>query len=108
MKDRDELLISQFMQSNKHEIEDRGFSKKVMNRLPKPFLRTSEIMYGVCWIVAFYLFTLLDGWNLLLHSIDHLIATASYELLSNGNYWTVLLGVGVVTILGVQKACTTK
>ena len=35
MMENDDKLISQFMHANKHEIEDNGFSRRVIRQLPE-------------------------------------------------------------------------
>lgn len=108
MKDNNDQLIKQFMQSHKHEIADGGFSEKVTNKLPKPFLRTTEIVHALGWVVLFYLLILLDLFPLLLKQIDNWVATASYDFLSSGNMLPVTLAIAVLLLLGVQKACSVK
>ncbi len=108
MKDKNDQLISKFMQTNKHDIADNGFSKKVINKLPKPFLHTSEIVNALGWIAAFYLLFYLNTWEILFKVIDNWVATLSYDLLSSGNLLSVIAVVGVLIALGVQKACATK
>ena len=36
MMENDDTLIKNFMLANKHEIEDNGFSRGVIRRLPQP------------------------------------------------------------------------
>ena len=41
MMENDDTLIKNFMLANKHEIEDNGFSRRVIRRLP-----TGQVVIG--------------------------------------------------------------
>ena len=44
MMENDDTLIKNFMLANKHEIEDNGFSRGVIRRLPQPAQWLSDIL----------------------------------------------------------------
>ena len=56
MMENDDTLIKNFMLANKHEIEDNGFSRGVIRRLPQPAQWVSDILSGTCAIVCCALF----------------------------------------------------
>lgn len=52
MMENDDTLIKNFMLANKHEIEDNGFSRGVIRRLPQPAQWLSDILSVTCAIVC--------------------------------------------------------
>ena len=77
MMENDDKLISQFMHANKHEIEDNGFSRRVIRQLP--------------------------GFNFLFGVIVEVITSQSYNLMSNTNFISLAIATVVVIIIGVQR-----
>lgn len=49
---RDELLVQRFFEENAIEVEDRGFTKRVMRRLPDRASRLSRIWTAICAVIA--------------------------------------------------------
>ena len=56
MMENDDTLIKNFMLANKHEIEDNGFSRGVIRRLPQPAQWLSDILSVTCAIICCALF----------------------------------------------------
>ena len=52
MMENDDKLISQFMQANKHEIEDNGFSRRVIRQLPEHAKWMSDALTAVCTVLC--------------------------------------------------------
>lgn len=57
----DELLVSQFFAANPIEIEDKGFSRKVAQRLPRRTQRIRRVWTAVCSVLGLVFFLLVDG-----------------------------------------------
>ena len=91
MMENDDKLISQFMHANKHEIEDNGFSRRVIRQLPE---------HAVLCCILFYVF---DGFNFLFGVIVEVITSQSYNLMSNTNFISLAIATVVVIIIGVQR-----
>ena len=64
MMENDNKLISQFMHANKHEIEDNGFSRRVIRQLPEHAKWMSDVLTTVCTVLCCILFYVFDGFNL--------------------------------------------
>lgn len=60
MKDDDKLL-KQFMDANRQEIADNGFSRRVMRRLPCSHNRAAQILNALCAVLSVFLFVAFDG-----------------------------------------------
>lgn len=104
MNKTDDQLIYQFMQTNKREIADRGFSRRVMRRLPKQFKNLSDILTPICIVVSCILFYLFDGISLIYASIMPVIQQSSVSIIENLNFQTLIPIAIACTYLGIQKA----
>ena len=116
MTDRDNLLIEDFFkQAAQQQIEDNGFTEKVMakiaesERQPSAVARHWSLLWTwFCVIVALAMFFILGGWESLKASIMVLMSTAltSVEVLLTTaptaefdlNPWMILLALGFVSI----------
>ena len=99
MMENDNKLISQFMHANKHEIEDNGFSRRVIRQLPEHAKWMSDVLTTVCTVLC-YVF---DGFNFLFGVIVEVITSQSYNLMSNTNFISLAIATVVVIIIGVQR-----
>ena len=86
MMENDDKLISQFMHANKHEIEDNGFSRRVIRQLPEHAKWMSDVLTTVCTVLCCILFYVFDGFNFLFGVIVEVITSQSYNLMSNTNF----------------------
>lgn len=57
----DDKLLQQFFSDNRKEIEDNGFSRRVMHHLPNRYYRISQLWSLFCFTLAVVLFFVLDG-----------------------------------------------
>ena len=72
----DGLLLEQFFQAARSEqIEDNGFTHRVMTRLPERQARLSRLWTVACLVVGLIVFTLIGGWNIIAAGIIGLLAT---------------------------------
>lgn len=60
MMENDDRLVAQFFEEHKVEIEDNGFSRGVMDKLPDGARRASRIWTLVCTVMGISMFFLLD------------------------------------------------
>jgi len=61
MMENDDKLIEQFLAKNKFELEDNGFSKRVMQLLPYRQNHLSKVLNIITIIAILLLFTLANG-----------------------------------------------
>ena len=99
MMENDNKLISQFM----HEIEDNGFSRRVIRQLPEHAKWMSDVLTTVCTVLCCILFYVFDGFNFLFGVIVEVITSQSYNLMSNTNFISLAIATVVVIIIGVQR-----
>lgn len=62
---RDDILIKKFFEENITEIEDNGFSRRVMRRLPGRASRTNRIWTALCAAAGIAVFIIFHGWEYL-------------------------------------------
>ena len=109
MNNRDEQLISQFMQANKHEVADNGFSRRVMHRLPVSAKVWSDILTTVCVVLCGVLLYVYDGLNLILSSLREVFQTHSADITNNpNNLYTLCMLSIVLAFLSIRAAWTIK
>ena len=84
MMENDDRLLKQFFADNKQEIEDNGFSRRVMRRLPARSNRLAQLWSAFCFTLAAVLFVTLDGFQLILNTLretfDSLLQSGAAEL----------------------------
>ena len=109
MNKNDEQLISQFMQANKNEIADKGFSRRVMHKLPKSGKIWSDVLTAICVILCCILIYVYDGIYIILHSLSEIFKAQSMTIINHPNN-TQLLLVMIATIgfLSVRSVWTIK
>ena len=104
MNNTDDQLINKFMQANKHEVTDNGFSRRVMRRLPMRAKVVSDVLTCIGIVVSCVLFIVFDGASLIYEAIVPVFQESSARLIENLNFRTLIPLVAVMTYLGVQKA----
>ena len=108
MMENDDTLIKNFMLAYKHEIEDNGFSRQVIRRLPQPAQWLSDILSVTCAIVCCALFYIFNGFEILCQTISDIVASQTYYLMSDTNFQSLIIATVVLIIIGVQRVCSLK
>lgn len=71
---KDEILIERFFNENRITIEDNGFSRRVMNRLPDRARRINRLWTAVCAMAAIIFIIKNDFFTMLCGSLKGLAA----------------------------------
>ena len=109
MNRNDEQLISQFMQANKHEIADNGFSRRVMRRIPQSAKVWSDILTAICVVLCSILIYAYDGITILLQSVYDIFQSQSEIIIKQSNNLPVLLmACATITLLSIWSVWTIK
>lgn len=109
MNKKDEQLISKFMQNNKQEIADNGFSRKVMQRLPVSAKVWSDILTVACVISCCILFYAFDGFSLILQSVREVLQNQTMELINQpNNLQTLIAVIATVAFLSIRSVWAIK
>ena len=100
MTETDNILLEQFFEpARRQEIEDAGFSRRVMNRLPDKAIRLSHWWTASCVTVALVLFVVFKGWEPLLLGLWGMTRT----LLTHVHPVPFFMTVGVLSCLALLE-----
>ncbi|NDW13395.1 DUF5056 domain-containing protein [Bacteroides sp. 214] len=104
MKENDDILLKEFFNQNKQEIEDNGFSSRVMKNLPgRENKRIAQILTILCAVVSILLFILLDGVQNILGALQQAFINIVQHGITAIDI-TTLLGIATVVVyLGFQR-----
>lgn len=109
MNKKDEQLISKFMQNNKQEIADNGFSRKVMQKLPVSAKVWSDILTVACVISCCILFFAFDGFSLILQSVREVLQNQTMEIMNQpNNLQTLIAVIATVAFLSIRSVWAIK
>lgn len=76
MMENDDKLLKDFFDNNRQEIEDNGFSRRVLHRLPSHSRRLAQIWTTFCFTLALVLFVALDGLQLIVGALRETFTSA--------------------------------
>ena len=107
MMENDDKLIKNFMLAYNHEIEDNGFSRQVIRRLPQQAKWLSDILSVTCAIICCALFYIFNGFEILCQTISDIVSY-TYYLMSDTNFQSLIIATVVLIIIGVQRVCSLK
>lgn len=103
--DNDKLL-QDFFAENKREIEDNGFSRRVMKRLPDRSERMARIWSAVVLVVSAALFVGLGGlqatWNTLREVFSSMVQQGTTEL----DPQSIIIVTIVLLVLATKKVAS--
>lgn len=105
MEMKDEDLLIRFMNENKHDIADNGFSRRIMRNLPCRHNRFIRMCNVLCAIIGVFLFITFDGFQ----AIIELLRNMFVRIVQNGVVnidWKVLAILCVITLIfAIERAC---
>ncbi|MBQ2209366.1 MAG: DUF5056 domain-containing protein [Prevotella sp.] len=81
-EDNDLLLQQFFSNAAQQQIEDNGFTERVMQRLPSRINWFSRLWTMFCIVVFAVLFVVFHGWELLAVQLEVLLRTWTIESVS--------------------------
>lgn len=97
MMENNDKLVEQFLAKNKFELEDNGFSRRVMQQIPYRQNHLSKILNVITLIAIVILFTLANGWQILWGNLQgFIIATCKIAAIEIEP--TTLIAAGVVLL----------
>ena len=108
MKDNNDELVARFLQSRCKEIEDNGFSERVIRNLPKRRLDISRILNFICFAICAFLFIKFDGFIIIFEFVSELFAAKSHILSQDINYNSLFIAFGVLLCIGIERICSLK
>lgn len=106
METTDDKLLQQFFSDNKKEIEDNGFSRRVMRHLPDRYYRISQMWSLFCFTLAVVLFFVLDGLQLVMGALRETFTSALQSGASELDPKSLMIAGIVLLYLGYRKIST--
>ena len=102
----DDKLLQQFFSDNRKEIEDNGFSRRVMHHLPNRYYRISQWWSLFCFTLAVVLFFVLDGLQLVLGALRETFTSAIQSGAAELDPKSLIIVAVVLVYLGYRKICS--
>ncbi|WP_321438364.1 DUF5056 domain-containing protein [uncultured Bacteroides sp.] len=108
MTEINDKIVTNFFQKEKKEVEDNGFSRRVMRNLPDRGQRLSTIWAMFCTIIGIILFFVFDGLEAILNLLREVFYGAMQTGLAHIDLKSLLIAAIVIISLGVKKICSTE
>ncbi len=108
MKDNNDELVSHFLHSNIQEIEDNGFSERVIRNLPDRYLLISKIIDGICFAACIIMFFVFNGFTTIYKSVISLIESQSNIIPHDINYTSIFIVCAVLLFIGIERIYSIK
>lgn len=102
----DDKLLQQFFSDNRKEIEDNGFSRRVMHHLPNRYYLISQLWSLFCFTLAVVLFFVLDGLQLVLGALRETFTSAIQSGAAELDPKSLIIVAVVLVYLGYRKICS--
>lgn len=105
MTKTEDKLLRQFFNEHKKEIQDKGFSKGVMHRLPIRNHRLMQLWSGCYAVLSIAIFIVLGGVQAVTNTLHQVGVSMMQSGVEKLDPTSLLIAVGVLMILGVRKVC---
>ncbi|MDO4163078.1 MAG: DUF5056 domain-containing protein [Bacteroides sp.] len=109
MQENDDKLIEQFLAAGKQEIADNGFSRRVVQRLPRRESLLSRLWTGFCFALALVLFFVFDGWQAIQNTVysvfENLVQQGQTDIAQTDPKSLIVAGI-VLIYLAYRKIAT--
>lgn len=99
-------LLQDFFSENRKEIEDHGFSRRVMRHLPDRYNRISQLWSLFCFTLAVVLFFALDGLQLVLGALRETFISTVQSGAAELDPKSLIVAAAVLLYLGYRKICS--
>ena len=97
--ENEDKLIRQFYQEQSRDIEDNGFTERIIQNLPKRDKKRYPVWEMFCLGMCGFLFFILNGWDIVANSLH----SGTLEKILNNTDTTTLIVAGLFLILGLIK-----
>lgn len=104
MESNDDKLLREFFATEKKEIADNGFSRRVMRRLPTRVNRLAQIWAVFVSLVALMLFFAFDGLQAVISTLRDVFVSMVQSSATNIDPKSLIIAAVVLIFLGVRKA----
>ena len=96
----DDLLLERFFSNARtQQLDDDGFTSRVMNRLPDHAVRLSRYWTAFCMVAGMVLFLVFKGWQPLIARLVEMVHTTAVST----NLVTLFVTIGALSSLAVLE-----
>ncbi|MDR0746104.1 MAG: DUF5056 domain-containing protein [Mediterranea sp.] len=106
MTETSDKLLKQFFSEHKQEIDDNGFSRRVMKSLPDRSLRTSGVWTTCCGTLALILFFTLGGLQAIGGALREIFTSIIQHGATNLDLKSLLITATVLLFFGIRSIVT--
>lgn len=104
MMETDDKLLNQFFTEQKKEIEDKGFSRRVMRSLPGRRNRLNQLWTAFCTVLAILLFFAFDGLQATMGTLREVfISMIQQEAAGSFDPRSLIIAAVVLLFMGIRK-----
>lgn len=104
MMETDDKLLNQFFSEQKQEIEDKGFSRRVMHHLPERRRHFSLLWKSIFCVFAVILFLGLGGLPTIISTLREVFVSMAQHLVSGSiDPKSLIIAAVVLTFMGARK-----
>lgn len=103
MTENNDKLITRFFQERKQEIEDKGFSRRVMHKLPNRERKLSNLWTTFCIILSCILFFLFGGTEVLFDIFRKIFASGTVAYIENMDPISLAIVVFILITMGIKR-----
>ena len=106
MTEIDDKMLKQFFNDNKNEVEDNGFSERVMSHLPGKAQRLAKLSTLISFLLAITLFVILEGFQIIAGILRNVFVSLVQNGAENVDPKSLLIALIVLVVIGIRKACS--
>lgn len=106
MTDTEDKIISRFIKDQKKEINNNGFSQRVMHNLPGKAEQLSKAWAIFCVTVAIVLFVACNGFQFIPEICKDISSIIQHSSLSQMDPLRLTIVVFILTIIGIKRLCS--
>ena len=106
MREIDDKMLKQFFNDNKNEVQDNGFSERVMSHLPGKAQRLAKLWTLISFLLAITLFVILDGFQIIAGILRNVFVSLVQNGAENVDPKSLLIALIVLVVIGIRKACS--
>lgn len=105
MKTEDNDILRQFMDANRQDIPDNGFSRRVMHSLPRTHNRVVYLLNTIAIVLSVFLFFAFDGLQAVVELLRNLFVyiVQHFELI-NIDLKTFVVLLGLASFFTIRMA----
>lgn len=106
MTEINDKLLKQFFNEQKKEIEDNGFSRRVMHSLPNYSKHLSNLWVSFCATIALILFITLNGLQAIAGALRDIFISIMQNGVEHIDLKSLAIAAVVLMVLCLRKVCS--